>query len=122
MKSYPNLMMSGLIFILIASCSNLEQSHPHSQNILQESEENKLVHISDKASDPGINIPFNKEAAFYPMAKDGSGVEYKWRECVKEFIICFKWKQKKVIFRFDDKEKMQWFINNSFGLKKRDMP
>lgn len=122
MKNLQSLMMKGLTLLLIVSCSNLEQSPPHSQNTLQESETSKLVHISDKISDSSFNIPFNKEAAFYPLAKDGTGVEYKWRECVKQFIVCIKWKQKKIVIRFDDKDKMQWFINNGFGLKKRDMP
>ena len=122
MKSYQGLMMNALILLLITSCSNLRQSQPFSQNTIQESEERKLVHISDKVSDSSPTIPFSPHDAFYPMAKDGSGVEYKWRECAKRFIVCLKWEQKKVVFKFTDKNIMEWFIANDFGLKKREKP
>jgi len=122
MKSCQSLMMNALILLLIISCSNLRQSQPYSQNTIQKSEDHKLVHISDKVTDSGPNIPFSPHDAFYPMAKDGSGVEYKWRECTKKLIWCLKWEQKKVVFKFTDKNIMEWFIANDFGLKKREKP
>lgn len=81
-----------------------------------------MVHISDKVSSTSPNIPFSSSDAFYPLAKDGSGVEYKWRECSRRIIVCLKWEQKKVVFRFDNKEIMEWFIANDFGFKKREKP
>lgn len=70
----------------------------------------------------GIEIPFPHDKAFFPMERDLSGVYYSWRECAKRFIICLKWEQKKVTFKFTDKEMMRFFKDNDFGLKKRANP
>lgn len=74
-----------------------------------------LVHVS-----PGI--PFPTDDAFFPMEKDLSGVYYSWRECTKKFIVCLKWEQKKVSFKFNDPEMMSFFKANDFGFKKRAKP
>jgi len=122
MKSLQSLTMTALILLSIQSCSNLKQSPESSLSIPRKNDGPELVHAADKVSVVVPNIPFNAYDAFYPLSRDGSGVEYKWRECEKRVIFCVKWKQKKVVFRFDDKEIMRWFISNDFGFKKREKP
>jgi len=63
-------------------------------------------------------IPFNVEEAFFPLRKNPSTENivpsYRWRECVKKFIICLKWKTRTEYF-----EDLSWFAANSYGLTKR---
>jgi hypothetical protein len=68
------------------------------------------------------DIPFPHDMAFFPMEKDLSGVYYSWRECERRFIICTKWKLKKVSFKFNDSKSMKFFKDNDFGLIKRKNP
>lgn len=67
-------------------------------------------------------IPFNAEEAFFPLHANGEGVFYSWDECTRRIIVCVNWQYKEVFIPFSDKGKMQWFLNNDFGLKKRERP
>lgn len=107
--------MVALSFILIASCSNLELSPKVSSNTLLKNEPDPLSYNMP-------SIPFHYDKAFFPLEKDLSGVYYSWRECKKRFIICLKWEQKKISFKFDDKQTLKFFKDNDFGLIKRQSP
>jgi len=80
-----------------------------------ENDSSSLVHFAP-------DIPFPAQDAFFPIEKDLSGVYYSWRECAKRFIVCLKWEQKKVSFKFNDQETMKFFKANDFGFKKRESP
>lgn len=115
MKSYLNLKTIVLSCILMSACTTLKQSPKPSSNTLLKSDGVSLVHIAP-------DIPFPTDDAFFPMEKDLSGVYYSWRECAKRFVICIKWQQKKVSFKFNDPEMMGFFKANDFGFKKRERP
>jgi hypothetical protein len=68
------------------------------------------------------DIPFPVDKAFFPIEPDLSGVYYSWRECAKRFILCVKWEQKKISFKFNDPEAMKFFKANDFGFIKRKSP
>jgi hypothetical protein len=53
------------------------------------------------------------------LHESGEGVFYSWYDCNWLGLNC---KYKEVIFRFDDKQTMNWFLNNDFGFKKRARP
>lgn len=63
----------------------------------------------------------NTDDAFFPLHPSGEGVFYSWYECTRRIIFCVN-QYREVIFRFDDPKVMGWFINNDFGLKKRERP
>jgi hypothetical protein len=116
MKSFRAMRIIALNFILTSGCATLEQSPKISSNILAQNN----VGASLISFNP--NIPFPTDQAFFPMEKDLSGFFYSWRECEKKFVICLKWKLKKVSFKFDDREAMRFFKENDFGLVKRKGP
>lgn len=83
----------------------------------QEPSDSELVHIQADAPE----IPFSREDAFYPLRRNKDGLfvpTYQWRECVKRFIWCTKWENRRV----DLDSYMEWFGANGFGLSKRKRP
>lgn len=108
--SLQSLLMSVLIIALTQSCSSLESSPKVSSNTLLKTETSSLVHIAP-------DIPFNKDEAFFPLRQNPEGKivpSYQWRECVKRFVVCFKWEKKLIYF-----EDLSWFYANEYGLTKR---
>lgn len=115
MTNLKSLKMTALSFILMNACTTLSPSPKISSSSLVKSDGVSLVHIAP-------DIPYYNDEAFFPIEKDLSGVYYSWRECEKRFVVCLKWKLKKVSFKFNDPEMMRFFKSNDFGLKKRQMP
>ena len=102
--------------LLIAACGTLETSPTLTTNTSSQNPNSpKLVIVNP-------NIPFDAEEAFFPLHPSGEGVFYSWRECERRILVCTKWRYKEVIFRFNDSNIMEWFINNDFGFKKRERP
>jgi len=94
----------------------LSQSPKISSNTLAQNEQSSLEHF-------GPDIPFPTDRAFFPIEPDLSGVYYQWRECSKKFLgVCYRWRIKKITFKFDDKNQMRFFKDNDFGLLKRRNP
>lgn len=110
MMKWQNLLMSVAIIALTQSCSNLKSYHKASSTTLAKTEASSLVHVAP-------DIPFNKEEAFFPLRENPEGEivpSYQWKECVKRFIICLKWKKKTIYFK-----DLSWFYANEYGLSKR---
>ena len=91
--------------------------------MMPKSSQNSLSKSTIEANSPvqAPDIGFNPEDAFYPLRIDPSDKKikpsYQYQECVKRFLICLKW-EKKTLY-FDD---LDWFFQNSFGLKKMERP
>lgn len=64
-------------------------------------------------------IPINPDDAFFPMLPDGRGVFYSWEDCKWWGLKC---NYVEVEYLFANACHMQWFINNDYGLKKREAP
>ena len=113
MKSLISQKIAVVILLLIASCSNLNNSPNLSSQKIATSENSDLVIIAPE-------IPFANSDAFYPLRRSEDGSihpSYQWRECASRFIICTEWRMKSVEFR-----DLEWFMANGFGLTKRKRP
>ncbi len=115
MKRLLNQKMSVLSLLLILSSCASDSSPKVSSNTLVKNESVSLVHFAP-------DIPFAPDQAFFPLERDLSGVYYSWNECEKRFVVCLKWKHKKVSFKFNDTEAMKYFKAGDFGLTKRANP
>jgi hypothetical protein len=65
------------------------------------------------------DIPFDNQEAFYPYRRSKKDPKiivptFQWRECVKRFIVCIKWENKRVEFH-----DLEWFHANDFGACKQ---
>jgi len=113
-------LVSILSLLLISACATSNSSQKPitsslSQIQLSNSEQVDLVSIGPK-------IPFDNQNAFFPIHPSGKGVYYSWDECTRRILVCVKWEYKEVLFRFDDENMMNWFINNNFGFKRLERP
>ncbi len=113
MKSIKDLSIV-VILLLAVSCGSVTTSpNLSSQNLAKSEDGSKIVLIAP-------DIPINPEEAFFPLRrfKDGTiGPTFQWSECVKRFIVCTKWKDKRV--EFPD---LEWFLANGYGLSKLKKP
>lgn len=107
-------VLNILSLLLIAACATSTTSQKHTISTL--SPENK----EEKACSFSPEIPINHDNAFFPLLYDGSGVFYSWFDCRILGMWCDIYRQ--IDFKFDNKCHMQWFINNDYGLQKRQSP
>lgn len=110
-------MMTILAILLLTGCaSNSKISPSSSSQKLAENSEQLIVKIGDAPE-----IPFSREDAFFKLRRDPSDNKikpsYRWRECVKSFIVCLKWQPKTVYFN-----DLEWFHAQGMGLMKRPRP
>lgn len=104
-------LASILSLLLIAACATSPESQKPTQSTLAQTQ--------PLNGSLGPKIPFDSEAAFYPIHDSLEGVYYSWDECKYFGLKCV---YEEVFFRFDDKAMMQWFFIKGFGFKKLERP
>ena len=104
-------LVSILSLLLIAACATSPESQMPTQNTLAQTQ------LLDGSLGP--KIPFDNEAAFYPIHPSLEGVYYSWDDCKYFGLKCV---YNETLFRFDDKAAMQWFLIKGFGFKKLERP
>lgn len=113
MKNWTKVLTNVLILGLMASCASLKSSETLSLSTPGKTENKEISQTVPK-------IPIEIEEAFLPfrMREDGLILpSYQWRECVKKFVICVKWKKQTVFF-----EDFGFFLDGDYGVTKRPKP
>jgi hypothetical protein len=115
MKNFAGPIILNISLILFAT--NCTHSAKLSSNLvtatsIAESDDQKIVHFND-----GLAYPMQKR--FWKIDPSLEGVFYTWRECVKKFVWCQKWEQKKSFVPFANKEMMKTFYDMDMGFMKR---